>query len=253
MKDSNKYAPKVTKLFRTLKQKNSKVKQPKFADPVEGLVYAVVSEQVSDSSAGRILRKMEKHFVDFNDLRVSRKEEILDVLGGSDDSYQQTAAALNQVLNSIYKKYDMLSLSELSEVGKRQVRKKLEQIEGLSRFVISYCFLTVFGGHAIPLTDDMLEYLRAEELVHPRASDDDIEGFLARQIGLKSAYEFYWLLRAESEKGRKKRSRKAEEAEDGPSAKAGAKRAKSSPKRKVRTAKKTVKKKTGKRASKGAK
>jgi len=45
----------------------------------------------------------------------------------------------------------------------------------------------------------MLEYLRKSELVHPEADEQEIEGFLAKQIAAKDGYEFYWLLRRESE------------------------------------------------------
>jgi hypothetical protein len=83
-------------------------------------------------------------------------------------------------------------------------------MDGTSRFVVNYCVLTALHGHAIPLTSGMLEYLRDNELVHPDADEQEIEGFLTRQIPARNGYEFYRLLRIQSElrKGRKKTTRK---------------------------------------------
>ena len=83
MKNSKKYSPKVTKLFNSLKRKSTKQPMPQYKDSIEAVVYALVSESMPEESSGRLYRRMMKHFVDFNDLRVSRREEILDVFKDS--------------------------------------------------------------------------------------------------------------------------------------------------------------------------
>ena len=59
--------------------------------------------------------------------------------------------------------------------------------------------LTSLQGHAIPLTEGMIEYLKSKELVYPEADEQQIGGFLAKQISARKGYEFYALLRNESE------------------------------------------------------
>jgi endonuclease III len=208
MKNSKTYGQKIEKIFRSLKQKYPKVRKIDFDDPADVLVYAIVSEHIRASTARTVIRKMEKHFIDLNDLRVSRTEEILEVLGTSGPASRTTASLLTQVLNSIYNKYNRVSLSKLKEVGKRQAVKQLKKLDGVSRFAINYCFLVALRGHCIPLTQNMIEYLRAGQLVYPEATEDDIEGFLERQIAAASAYEFYSLLRQESEQAKKTRKTK---------------------------------------------
>ena len=205
MKDSRTYGQKIGKLFRSLKQKYTKVKKIDFDDPAYALVYAIVSECTRASTAKTIMRKIEGHFVDLNDLRVARTEEILDILGTSGEDSRKTASVLMQVLTSINNRYNMVSLTTLREVGKRQARKQLEKIDGLSRFALNYCVLTALHGHSIPLTPKMIEYLKNGELVHPDATDDEIEGFLERQITAANGYQFYSLLRQQSEKARRAR------------------------------------------------
>ena len=75
--------------------------------------------------------------------------------------------------------------------------------------MVNYCMLTSMEAHAVPLTPAMVEYLRRNEIIEPNTNEEDIEGFLTRQIPAKSAYEFYALLRRESESpkvGKKKRA-----------------------------------------------
>jgi ribosomal protein S13 len=58
----------------------------------------------------------------------------------------------------------------------------------------------------------MIGYLKGNKLVDPEADEQEIEGFLTRQISAKNAYEFYALLRHESElavRGKRRKRRTA--------------------------------------------
>lgn len=200
MKNSKKFSPKVTKLFNSLKRNSKKQPMPTYNDPIEAVVYALISEYLPETAAGRLYRRMMKHFVDLNDLRVSRREEILDVFGDSSEDFEKIAKSITRVLNVIFEKTNRITLDQLAQDGKRQAHKELTEIEGITPFAVSYSFLTAFGGHAIPLNAKMLEYLRANELVYLTATDAEIAGFLERQIGATDAYDFYLLVRDEAEK-----------------------------------------------------
>jgi hypothetical protein len=209
MKDSVTYSKEIRKLFRELKKKNPKVPKPDYDDPLEALVYAIISENADLSSSKKIAKKIKAHFVDLNDLRVSRTEEILDVLDSTSADTKKTANALRQALNAVFNKYDIVNLEALTETGKRQAKKVLEKFEGISIFAVDYCFMAALGGHAIPLTAKMLSYLRESELVHPESTDEEIAGFLERQISSSDGYRFYTLLRQETERGSKRAAKKA--------------------------------------------
>ena len=240
MKNSKEYGQKVIKLFNAMKRKGSGTAVPKYDDPVEALIYATVSENLRESAAKRVLKKIRDHFVDYNDLRVSRIEEVTEILS-KDGFTEESATALKAALNAVFYKYNGMSLLSLTEIGKRQAKKDLEKLEGASRFVVNYCVLTTLDGHAIPLTGCMIEYLRDNELVYPGADVDDIEGFLERKITSAKAYEFYRLLRHKSESVKKKLPKKV-----APEADEKADAGDSKKKTKKKTAKKTTdsKKKT---------
>lgn len=207
MKNSKEYGPKVTKLFKTLKKAAEPVMPPTYADPAEAIVYAFVSIFTTANEASKIFKRMNTHFVDINDLRVSRLEEILEIFGDSSDRAAAAAQSMVAVLNGIFEKHDKVSLASLAGEGKRQARKEIEEIPGMTPFVAAYTFLTALGGHAIPLTEAMVDYFRQKELVYPGASEQDIVSFLERQIAASDAYAFYALFRAETEGGVKPEAR----------------------------------------------
>ncbi|MDD5328245.1 MAG: hypothetical protein PHY02_10625 [Phycisphaerae bacterium] len=199
MKDSKEYSKKMVSLYRSLKRKCSVVPKVTYDEPVDALVYAIISDRLSEESAQSAIKRFTEHFVNWNDLRVSRMEEIAEVLGPDVPVAREIAAVLITALRSVFNKYNMVSLKALCKMSKRPARVALEKIESISRFVVDYCMLTSLRGHAIPLTKTMIEYLKNSELVHPEADEQEIEGFLSRQVSAGNAYGFYFLLRQESE------------------------------------------------------
>jgi len=210
MKNSKEYSKKVQSLYGSLKRKYPKVKKAFYDEPAEALVYAIVSENMSESAAESAIKRFSNYFVDLNDLRVSRAEEIVEMLGEDTPVTRDIALRLTSALRAVFEEYHTASLAPLKRIGKRPAKRVLEKIDATSRFVVNYCMLTSLQGHAIPLTTKMIEYLRSNELVHPGADEQETEGFLTKQISVENAYEFYSLLRRESEsrKGRVKKKTK---------------------------------------------
>jgi len=209
MKNSKDYSKKIQKLYRTLSRKYPKVQKVTYNNVIDAIVYAIISAEMSEKDADSIIKKFTDYFVDWNDLRVSRTEEIVEVMGKEGSVAAGIASTLTTVLSSIFNQFHQISLEALKKIGKRPARQALEKIEGISPFVVDYCMLTALGGHAIPLTENMIEYLKSNELVDPDADRQQIEGFLAKQISAKNGYEFYALVRQESESTKAKKKTKA--------------------------------------------
>lgn len=207
MKNSKEYAQKVQKWYRLLKREHPKIHQATFDEPVDAIVYATISENMTETSAQSAFGEFSNFYVDLNDLRVSRVEEIIEVLGGDTPLNRQIAATLNQILSDIFNEYHTVSLMLLKNIGKRPAKQVLEKLSG-SSFIVNYCMLTALEGHSIPLTNRMIEYLKSSGLVDHDAPMGDIEGFLTRQISAKEGYEFYAILRYESELSESARQRK---------------------------------------------
>lgn len=194
MKDSKQYSQRIKKLFSELKRLGGKVVRPEYNDPIEALVYAALNEGMTPAAAKTAYKKILTHFVDLNDLRVSRTEEVVEALGLAQNDINEIVQRLNEILQAVFVKHDRLSLAYLKDMGKRQAREVLEKLEPLSPFVIDYVILTALDGHAVPLTKKIRELLKAGGYVHPDAGEKDITSFLERQISASDAYTFHTLL-----------------------------------------------------------
>jgi len=208
MKNSKEYSKKVHELYRTLKAKYPKAKKIIYDEPADALVYAIVGENMSELATESAIRRVADYFIDLNDLRVSRAEEIVEVFGKDTPVTKDIALTITLALRTVFEKYNSVSLKALKKIGKRPAKQVLEKMDGISRFAVNYLLLTSLQGHAIPLTKKMIEYVRSNELVHAGADEQQIEGFLAKQIPAESAYEFYALLRRQSEARRAGRKKK---------------------------------------------
>jgi endonuclease III len=208
MKDSKVYSKKIQRLYRAMKRRYGQQAGIEYDEPVDAMVYAVVSEKMTEGQAQSAIKRFKDYFVDWNDLRVATVDEIAEVLGKDIQTAREIATGLVNLLRAVFEKYNMLTLQALRKLGKRPAKQVLEKLNGATPFVVDYCMLTALHGHAIPLTPKMLEHLKASGLVHAEAGYEETEGFLARQIPMKNAYGFYSLLRRETEAPQEKKTRK---------------------------------------------
>ncbi len=208
MKDSKEYSKKIQKLYRSLKQKPGRHTAVEYEEPVDALIFAMISENLTEAQAQAAIKKLKDYFVDWNDLRVAVVDETSEVLGQDFPMARNIASSLSSSLNAVFEKHNMLSLQSLRKLGKRPAKILMEKLTGVTPFVVDYCMLTSMQGHAIPLTPKMIEFLKAGEYIDKDAAYEDIEGFLCRLISIKNAYEFYSLLRHESESPRKTKPNK---------------------------------------------
>jgi endonuclease III len=209
MKDSKLYTDKIKKLHRALKRTGSKILPVTYEDPLEALVYGLLCEPVTESQAQMVHRRMTKHFVDLNDVRVAKSDEIADLYGEGTPAVHDAALRLTRVLMAVFNRFHVLTLAGIRKLGKRPAKQAVEALDGVTPFAVQYCMLTSLQAHAIPVTPRMIDYLKAEHLIHPQSDPEDIEGFLAKLVPAKEGYEFYSLLRAQSEAWRPSERRAA--------------------------------------------
>ena len=218
MKNSKEYSAKMKKLYLALKKEHAKPHKVSYDEPLDAIVYAIVSQNITESAANSAMKRLRDYFIDLNDLRVSRIEEIVEQLDGEVAAAKSTAVALVALLRAIFEKFNMVTLEVVKKMAKKPARQMIGKFVVDNRFVVDYCMLTALKGHAIPLTNQMIITLKAGGLADPEASHEEIEGFLARQVSAENAYEFYTLLRRWCERGKIEQVKEAK-----PKAKAGKK------------------------------
>lgn len=199
MKNTTQYSQKIKKLFNALKKSAEKPKKPASSDLIEAIIFAALCQNRPESSAKAALKKIQSHFVDYNDLRVARREEIVEVIGSDITDAPKTAEAITSLLNAIFQKYDCLAPEDFAGAGKKNAREILEKFNGMTAFICNYVMLVVLNAHAVPLTDKMIEYLKANDLIDPQWDSPQTISFIEKQTSASDTYAFYAVIRHDSE------------------------------------------------------
>jgi len=239
MKDSSEYASRLKRLCNRLQREAGKSSKPECFDVLSELLLGSLTAQMTESKSRTALSKLRSNFVDYNELRVTRPAEVLEILGKGYSQARESVDQMILLLRSIYDEQDHLDLEHLKSVGKREAKSFLEQLEGMTPYVLARVMLRGLDGHAIPVHNQMLEMLRNEEAVDESADEATVQGFLERQISAKKALKVYGLLRRHAERSKSFGGSKKSE-----------KKVTRSTKKVKKTAKKTTRKKTGRKTAK---
>jgi endonuclease III len=204
LKNATKHADELRSLYkRLLKQFQPEPRQPQ--DPLKALVRGAMSYDVPDAKAEEAMRMIDKEFVDLNELRVATDLEIQELLGTRYPGIERRVAMITQSLNNIFEREHTLSLDRLKTISRRDARQFLRELPEIHPFVEAYVMLFAFDGHAVPLDDTTVAFLRDQEIIEDGASLDDAQRFVEHQVKAEECYDLYVVLRKANSDEKRKR------------------------------------------------
>ena len=165
-------------------------------DPVTEMIWSALLEDSSEGTAKVGMSRLTSHYVDFNELRVSRPEEIAESLPNTMTDARPRATRLTRWLQVVFDKFDTLDIRELREQSKRDARNFVAGLPEMTAFVEGRLCLMALNIHAIPVDRALVTILRDREAAHPEADPRDAQGFLERVVPAKDAVEVAMLLEA---------------------------------------------------------
>lgn len=191
MKNATKYQKKIKKFLSGIDK--SAAIPPADADPIRAMIDAVLAADAPRQSA-KALETLEKEFVDFNELRVAPVKDIVDTLGRDFPDARRKAEEATTVLNAIFNRRNNLVLDYVEKMSKRDVRRHLSEL-GLSPYAAGVMMLQVFGGHAVPVDQGLVDCLEADGHIEPGSSVQEVHAFLERIIPQKQAWSTHEFFR----------------------------------------------------------
>ncbi|MGA2441957.1 MAG: hypothetical protein ABSH08_13445 [Tepidisphaeraceae bacterium] len=194
MKNSARHAEGLKQLHKRL-LRDGKPEPRQTIEPLDALVRAAMTYDVSDNRAEDAARAIGREFVDLNELRVATDLEIQEMLGVRYPAIEERVAMITQSLNTIFEREHTMSLDRLKTVSKRDARQFLRELPGMQPFVEAFIMLMAFEGNAFPLDQEMLAYLREEEVFDEETSIQDAQKFVENHVKGEEIYDFYVLLR----------------------------------------------------------
>ena len=206
MKNATKHADDLKSLCRKLlREYKPEERQP--VEPLNALVRAAMSFDVSDNRAADAIKAIEKEFVGLNELLVATDLEIQEMLGQRYPEIERRVRMITQSLNNIFEREHTLSLNRLKEISRREARQFLKELPEVHPYVEAYVMLMSLDGSAFPIDETMLEYLRDLKIVDADTTLDDAQRFVEHHLKAEDLYPFFVSLRAaamEDAKGKKK-------------------------------------------------
>lgn len=209
MKNATKHAEDLRTLFKKLSKDGKPDAKPAY-EPLKALVRGAMTYDVPDSRTEEAMVVVDREFVDLNELRVATELEVQDMVGQRFPGIEKRVMQVTAALNAIFEKEHTLSLDRLKTLSKRDARQVLKELPGLPAFVEAYTMLFGFDGHAVPVDDTTLAYLRDHGLVEATTSNEDAQKFCEHAVKSEEHYDLYVALRraAHAEAGGKKAAKK---------------------------------------------
>lgn len=168
---------------------------------IEELVHAMLLWESTTPRADRAFKRLLDSFVDLNEMRVSRPDEIAEILGKTYPLADERSRRLLASLEAVYVKEHAVSLESVVAVGKRDARKYLDAIEPLHPFASARVAVLRFDGHAVPLDRPMVEALVAAGVLEEGADVPRAIGQAERMVKAAESLEVTQLLQAWADDG----------------------------------------------------
>jgi endonuclease III len=194
---------------RLLKEHKPEPRQPQ--EPLKALVRGAMSFDMPDAKADEAMRLIDREFVDLNELRVATDLEIQELLGVRYPAIEKRVAMITQSLNNIFEREHTMSLDRLKTISKRDARQFLRELPEIHPFVEAYVLLFAFDGHAFPMDDEILSYLREQEVVEGDANLEDAQRFVEHHLKADECHDLFIAARkvVSDETGRSRKKAKA--------------------------------------------
>jgi hypothetical protein len=195
MKNATKHADALRSLCKKLIREYPPIpRQP--IEPLRALVRGAMSYDVSDTKADEAMKAIEKEFVGLNELRVATDLEIQELLGVRYPDIERRVAMITQALNNIFEREHTLNLERLKTVSRRDARQFLRELPDIHPFVEAYVMLYGFDGHTFPMDNEILGFLREEEIVEEDATLEDAQKFVEHNLKAEEMHDFFHAVRS---------------------------------------------------------
>jgi hypothetical protein len=142
------------------------------------------------------MKAIEKEFVGLNELRVATDLEIQELLGVRYPDIERRVAMITQALNNIFEREHTLNLERLKTVSRRDARQFLRELPDIHPFVEAYVMLYGFDGHTFPMDNEILGFLREEEIVEEDATLEDAQKFVEHNLKAEEMHDFFHAVRS---------------------------------------------------------
>jgi endonuclease III len=166
---------------------------------IDWCVYSLLLWETTTSVALAAWGRLHQRFVDYNDLRVSTRGEVLNALGDKYPLAVERAVRLRAMLYDIFEHQNALTLEHLRQLPKRDARARLLALDGCPESVANGIYANALSGHAFAIDDRLRTLLVRAQVAAPKATAHEIAAWLEHHTPVEDSHTTMSLLRAWSD------------------------------------------------------
>jgi endonuclease III len=192
MASSNR-ADRFDHLYKALRKHYKPIVDPTDRRVLDCLLYACCLEDASHEAADEAFAKLQQTYFDANEIRVTTIAELSESL----TSLPKAAAAAGRLKKSLQSLFEARYSFDIDDLKKANLGKAVEEVaawEGTSKFVMGYVTQHAFGGHSIPVDNQILSVCVALELLTTTEASKGVLPGIERAIPKNKGLEFASLL-----------------------------------------------------------
>jgi endonuclease-3 len=160
---------------------------------LDHLLLGTIQEGAGVAQSLESYNALRQSFHDFNEMRVSHVNEVMEPLNGVLDKPLKAKRIL-QILQFVFETTYSYDLEQMKRKPLRQAQKQLSMIHGTTPFIVATVVQRSLGGHAIPIDEKTAELLRELDLAGPEETVDQMQSALEHLIPKNQGLEFSLLL-----------------------------------------------------------
>jgi endonuclease III len=168
-------------LFTTLRKHYGDPGAPPDRPVLEQMVYAVLREGSTRKDTDKAFDRLQKHFFDWNEVRVSSPHEVEEALAGLPDAAakaQRVVGLLQEVFESTF----TFDLEALNKKGLKQAAKQIGRYQAADDYTVAWVTQQSLGGHAIPVDAPTLRTVIRLGLTEGESSVEAVRASLEHQV-----------------------------------------------------------------------
>jgi endonuclease-3 len=159
---------------------------------LKAVVYGICHEATTREQANQALSRFKDEFFDWNEVRVSSLEEIVESLAGIPEP-EERARRIRRFLRQLFNRTYGFSLDALAKKPLKEALKVLQTYEAFgSDYVTATVIQQALGGHAIPIDRDTHRAL--QRLGISEATIPELRAVLERAVPKNRGAEFLDLI-----------------------------------------------------------
>lgn len=194
MKNPRESAKRLAALLKKLK----KPARPQDANggPLTVLVKSFLMWDSTTAKAESAYKRITDRVVDFNDLRVSMPQEIVEWIGPRYPQALDRSQRLRAVLRHTYKREHAVSFERLSGMGRREIKRYLRSLDGITPYVADRVTLLCFDAHCIPVDERLRRAMVKAGVAEESIEVNELSSWLTRQVPASEALATHQALQA---------------------------------------------------------